>query len=81
MLSLSGKIGTVRLEACGAGDHVGRIENRVKTVKEQYRTVSQRLKYRLPRRMVSDCVFYVVKRLNAQPSGPGHICTFNWRKD
>ena len=71
LLALQGKLGTVRVEACGSGDHVGMAENRVKTVKEGFRTVISRLAFRLPNRLVVDLIFYVVKRLNSQPSSFG----------
>ena len=71
LLALQGKLGNVKVEACGSGDHVGLVENRVKTVKEGFRTVVSRLSFRLPSRLVVDLIFYVVKRLNSQPSSFG----------
>ena len=69
LLILSGRLGPVRVESCGAGDHIGRFENRIKTVKELFRTVSSRLTFKLARRLICDLVFYTIKRLNSQPSG------------
>ena len=68
LVALQGKLGKVKVEACGSGDHVGTAENRVKTVKEGFRTIVSRLPFRLPNRLVVELTFYVVKRLNSQPS-------------
>ena len=73
LLALQGKLAGVPVEGCGAGDHVGRVENRIKTVKEHFRTVIARLPYHLPRRIICDLVFYVVKRLNSMPDSRTHI--------
>ena len=71
LLSLNGKLGDVDVEACGAGDHVGRAENKIKTVKEIYRTVITRLPWKLARRLIRDLVSFIIKRLNSQPSSSG----------
>jgi hypothetical protein len=36
LLALRGKISGLRLELCGAGDKISRVENRIKTIKEHY---------------------------------------------
>ena len=73
LLVLQGKLTGIPVEGCGAGDHVGRVENRIKTIKEHFRTVIARLPYHLPRRIICDLVFYVVKRLNSMPDPRTHI--------
>ena len=72
LLTLRGKLGEVDVEACGAGDHVGRAENKIKTIKEMFRSVVARLPWRLARRLISDLISFVIKRLNSQPSSSGH---------
>ncbi len=71
-LALRGGMGNVVIESCGAGDHVGRAENRIKTLKEMFRTVVSRLPYHLPRRLTSELIFYVIKRINSIPDGHTH---------
>ena len=71
LLSLNGKLGDVDVQACGAGDHVGRAENKIKTIKEAFRTVVSRLPWRLARRLIRELVSFIIKRLNSQPSSSG----------
>ena len=70
-----GEIG-IKVGICGAGDHVGRVENRIKTIKEKLRTLINRLPFELPEALMSDAVTYVVKRLNCETHGasPGYRC-------
>jgi hypothetical protein len=68
LLSMRGKLGSVDVEACGAGDHIGRAENKIRTIKEIYRTIIARLPWRLARRLICELISYIIKRLNSQPS-------------
>jgi len=70
-----GEVG-IRVSICGAGDHVGRAENRIKTIKEKIRTLIDRIPFELPDALLSDAVTYVVKRLNCETHStvPGHRC-------
>ena len=54
------------VDVSGAGDHVEKVENKIKTVKERYRTVYDRLPYSLPGSLVKELVFYCVKRMNSE---------------
>ena len=69
LLGVKGKFPGIEVEACGAGDHVGRAENKIRTIKELFRTIVARLAWRLARRLICELIFYIVKRLNSQPTG------------
>lgn len=51
----------------GAGGHVPRVENKVKTVKERIRAILNTLPYELPRNILQWLVYYVIVRLNSLP--------------
>jgi hypothetical protein len=69
LLAIRGKFPDVEVEACGAGDHVGRAENKIRTIKEQFRTIVARLPWKLARRLICELISYIIKRLNCQPTG------------
>ena len=78
MLGLSARLSAsgIKVGLCGAGDHVGRAENRIKTVKEKLRTLINRLPFELPEALLGDAASYVVKRVNCETtsSRAGHRC-------
>jgi len=64
---LVGRLPGIKVDVTGAGDHVERAENRIRTVKEKIRTAAMPLPYRLPVKQLKELVFFCVKRLNSQP--------------
>ena len=64
---LSGRLPNIKVDVTGAGDHVERAENKIRTVKEKIRAAAMQLPYRLPVKLIKDLVYFCVKRLNAQP--------------
>jgi hypothetical protein len=55
------------VERVGAGSHVPRIENKIKTIKERLRAVLNTLPYLLPHLLIAWLVYYVVGRMNGMP--------------
>ena len=84
LANLKGKLGSVAVDVCGAGDHVERAEVKNKLIKERYRCCFSDLPYELPAALVKDLVFYTVKRINLQPGphsrGVSPIVQFTGRK-
>ena len=58
------KHGTVRIEACAAGDHVDEAETRINPVKERFRSIKAGLDFPMIRQVIIELVHYVVGRIN-----------------
>jgi hypothetical protein len=64
LMSLRGQFPGVLVDESGAGDHVPKVDIRIRRVKEMYRTVKSGLPWRLPITWVKDLVTYCVSRMN-----------------
>ena len=79
----------VQFDPVGAGDHVPVAENKIRTIRDRCRAVSQGLKYPIPDSLLTDLVRYVVSRLNnevqdGEERSPRHKFTGrkpNYKKD
>ena len=62
--ALVGNIPGVEIDTGGAGDHVDRVDERIRRVKEMIRSVHSGLPWQLPNMMIKDLVKYCVSRIN-----------------
>jgi len=62
--SLVGAFPGVIFDPSGAGDHVAKVDAKIRRIKELYRSVKNGLPWKLPSTMVKDLVAYAVARLN-----------------
>jgi hypothetical protein len=76
LMSLRGQFPGVVVEPSGAGDHVPKVDIRIRRVKEMYRTVKAGLPWTLPGTRVKDLVIYCVSRINLRTTSAlqGTIC-------
>ena len=64
LAALEGKfLGTV-IDVSGAGDHLHKVDAKMRRIKEMYRCVKSDLPYDLPKKRVRDLMTYVVSRVN-----------------
>jgi hypothetical protein len=61
---LVGQIPGVEIDVCGAGDHLDKIDAKIRRIKESIRSVHADLPWELPNSMVSDLVTYCNSRIN-----------------
>ena len=54
------------MDISGAGDHLPKVDSKIRRIKETYRSVKHGLVYTLPDFMVKDLVTYCVCRLNVR---------------
>jgi hypothetical protein len=66
LAGLKGSFPGVEIDAGGAGDHLPKIDARIRRIKETCRSIIAGLPYHLPRNRVKDLVTYVVNRLNTR---------------
>ena len=66
MANLRGKLGPVELDIVGAGDHLNKVDAKIRQLKELMRLVVAGLPYRLPMARASDLVTYATNRINAR---------------
>ncbi len=64
LISLRGQFPGVVVDPSGAGDHVPKVDIRIRWVKEMYHTVKSGLPWCLPNTRVKDLVMYCVSRMN-----------------
>lgn len=62
--SLVGAFPGVVLDPSGAGDHVAKVDAKIRRIKEVYRSVKNGLLWPLPATMVKDLVAYAIARIN-----------------
>jgi hypothetical protein len=62
--ALQGSFPGVEIDPSGTGDHLDRIDTKIRRVKELMRSMVSGLPYRLPKDRVKDLVTYAVGRLN-----------------
>jgi hypothetical protein len=65
MALVGGFPGTV-IDACGAGDHLDKVDAKMRRIKEMMRSIIAGLPYSLPRARVKDLATYVVSRINTR---------------
>ena len=58
----------------GAGDHVPKLDAKVRRLKELTRSVVSGLSFKIPENLVQDLVSYAVNRMNTRKSG-GSVST------
>ena len=66
MLALKTEPMGVRIESCGAGDHLDALDVRIRRIKETFRCCIAALEFNLPDNKIQDLVTYCVKRANAR---------------
>jgi len=64
LAALRGSFPGVEIDVTGAGDHLPKIDIRIRRVKETTRSIIAGLPWSLPKNRVKDLVKYVVSRLN-----------------
>jgi hypothetical protein len=64
--ALEGSFPGVEVNSTGAGDHLHKVDARIRRVKENARSVLAGLPYTLPKNRVKDLVTYVVNRMNTR---------------
>jgi hypothetical protein len=64
--NLKGSFPGVELDASGAGDHLPKVDAKIRRIKETCRSVISGLPYALPKNRVKDLVTYVVNRVNTR---------------
>ncbi len=64
------------IDPCGVGDHVSKIDIRIRRLKEMYRTVKAGLPWVLPKSRIKDLMIYCVSRMNIQRTSAldGTVC-------
>ena len=79
-MALVGKFPGVLIDISGAGDHLTKVDIKIRRIKETYRSVKQGLVYKLPDFMVKDLVTYCVCRLNVWRTKAinDNVCTIVW---
>jgi hypothetical protein len=66
LVGLQGAFPGVEIDPSGAGDHLDKIDTRIRRIKELMRSVIADLPYTLPRDRVKDLVTYAVSQLNVR---------------
>eukprot|EP00557_Chaetoceros_sp_GSL56_P005694 CAMPEP_0176500028 /NCGR_PEP_ID=MMETSP0200_2-20121128/13286_1 /TAXON_ID=947934 /ORGANISM="Chaetoceros sp., Strain GSL56" /LENGTH=1532 /DNA_ID=CAMNT_0017898575 /DNA_START=170 /DNA_END=4768 /DNA_ORIENTATION=+ len=66
LAGLKGNFPGVEIDAGGAGDHLPKIDAKIRRIKETCRSIIAGLPYSLPRNRVKDLVTYVVNRINTR---------------
>lgn len=56
----------VIIDVSGAGDHVSKVDAKIRRIKELYRSVKSGLPWPLPSTMVKDLVAYSIARMNVK---------------
>jgi hypothetical protein len=64
LVALQGAFPGIEIDPCGAGDHLDKVDTRIRRLKELMRSVMADLPYTLPRQLLKDLVTYGVSRLN-----------------
>jgi Arginine methyltransferase-interacting protein, contains RING Zn-finger len=66
LLALRGSFPGVEINPAGAGDHLHKVDAKIRRIKETARSVIAGLPYSLPRNRVKDLVTFAVNRLNTR---------------
>jgi hypothetical protein len=76
LLSLRTQFPGVVIDVCGAGDHVSKVDIRIRRLKEMYRAVKAGLPWALPKSRIKDLVFYCTSRMNIRRTSAmdGTVC-------
>ncbi len=74
--TLVGQFPGVNLDIGGAKDFVSKVDQKIRRIKELYRSVKAGLPWTLPSRLVPALVNYTISRLNLRRTSalPGHMC-------
>ncbi len=64
LMGLAGSYPGTTIDACGAGDHLDKVDSKIRRVKETMRSVIAGLPYQLSRARIKDLATYAVSRLN-----------------
>jgi hypothetical protein len=63
---LRGSFPGTEVDVTGAGDHLDKVDSKIRRIKETMRSVIAGLAFSLPKRLVKDLVTYVVSRINTR---------------
>jgi hypothetical protein len=76
LMNLHTQFPGVVIDPCGAGDHVSKIDIRIRRLKEMYHTVKAGLPWVLPKSRVKDLMIYCVSHMNIQRTSAlnGTVC-------
>jgi hypothetical protein len=76
LMNLRTQFPGVVIDPCGAGDHVSKIDIRIRRLKEMYRTVKAGLPWVLPKSRVKDLMIYCLSHMNIQRTSAldGTVC-------
>jgi hypothetical protein len=66
LAALTGHFPGVEVDSTGAGDHLPKVDAKIRRIKENARSIIMGLPYALPRNRVKDLVTYVVNRMNTR---------------
>jgi hypothetical protein len=66
--ALATKFENVVIDVGGAGDHLPKVDAKIRRIKERYRSVKASLPWQLPMSLVKDLVAFVVSRINMERS-------------
>jgi hypothetical protein len=66
LINLKGSIPGVEINGTGAGDHLHKVDAKIRRVKETARSILDGLPYMLPRNRIKDLVTFVVNHLNTR---------------
>jgi hypothetical protein len=69
LVGLAGSFPGTTIDAVSVGDHLDKVDAKIRRVKETMRSIIAGLPYRLPRARMKDLVTYVVSRLNTRRTG------------
>jgi Reverse transcriptase (RNA-dependent DNA polymerase). len=64
--NLDGSFPGVAIDATGAGDHLPKVDAKIRRIKENVRSILAGLPYSLPKNRIKDLVTYVVNRMNTR---------------
>ena len=66
LVALQGKFPGITIDVSGAGDHLPKVDAKIRRVKELYRSVKAGLPYELPKARARDLMTYSVSRINVR---------------
>ena len=81
LTALSGKFPGVEIDVSGAGDHLDKLDIRIRRIKETIRSVNAGLPWKRPDAQVKDIVAYAVSRINVRKTrimGPDQNAESCW---
>ena len=68
LLSLRGSFPGVEVQATGAGDHLSKVDIRIRRIKEMARSIISNLDWTMPKALVNELITFCVSRMNVMMS-------------